>query len=54
MSQFSAPISPDVPVKFHPPPYSGKREDYIAVHFVKVQNNNYHQLKFLKKNNTTG
>ena len=30
MSQFSAPISPDVPVKF-PPPYAGKREDYIAV-----------------------
>ena len=30
MSQFSAPISPDVPVKFHPPP-SRKREDYIPV-----------------------
>ena len=30
MSQFSAPISPDVPVK-SPRPYSGKREDYIPV-----------------------
>ena len=28
MSQFSAPISPDVPVKFPP---AGKREDYISV-----------------------
>ena len=31
MSQFSAPIFPDVPFNFQPRPCSGKREDYIPV-----------------------